>query len=60
MRGVVEVDSQVKGSGMSLAERGSDGITSCFVAMKTNLLPSNSLIHVDGGMESIGSKPVFL
>ena len=40
---------------MYLAERGNDGITFCTVAMRTNLIPSNSLTHA-GVMMSTGSK----
>ena len=31
---------------------------SSIVATRTNLLPSNSLIHADGGMASVGSESV--
>ena len=37
---------------------GCDEITSPFVAVRTNLLPSNSLIHADGGMATVGSESV--
>ena len=54
----IEVYSVMNGTGLYLIKRGSDGITSCFVAMRTNL-PSYSLTHIDG-MESTGSESVSL
>ena len=50
----------VKGTGLYLAKIGSDGITSCFVAMMTNLFFSYSLTHAEAGVDLIGSKPVSL
>ena len=43
-------------SGLYLAKRGGDEITSSFVATKKNLIPSNSLTHTGGGMGSVGSE----
>ena len=54
-----EVANAMKGTSLYLAKRGSDGITSPFVAMRTNLLFLYSLTPADGGMESTGSESVF-
>ena len=40
-----EVGSELKGSGLPLANRWCDEITYFFVAMSTNLIPSNSLVE---------------
>ena len=53
-RGVVEVCSERKGSGLYLAKRGRDRITSYFVDMRTNLIPSHSPTHAGGRMGSVG------
>ena len=45
-------------SGLYLAKRGCDEITSSFVATGTNLLPSFSLTQAEGGMPSVGSESV--
>ena len=50
----------MKGVGLYLAKTGRDGVTSCFVATMTNLIPSCSLNHAGGGMASIGSESVSL
>ena len=42
----------MKGSGLYQVKRGSDEITSSFVAMTTNLIPLKSLTHAEGGMKS--------
>ena len=44
-RGAAEVGSVMKRMGLHLAKRGSEGITSSFVAIRTNLFPSQSLTH---------------
>ena len=49
---------RLKGSGLYLAKRGCNEITSSFVATRTNLVPSNSITHEHGGMVSIGSRSV--
>ena len=51
--------SVIKGTGMHLAKRGSDGII-FFAATRTNLLLSYSLTHTDEGMESTVSESVSL
>ena len=43
-------------SGLYLAKKESDGVTSCFVATTTNMIPSYSLTHAKDRMESIGSE----
>ena len=48
--------SMLKGSGLFLAKRGCDEITSSFVVLRINLLPSISLTRADGGMASAGSE----
>ena len=53
------MDSYLKGSGLYLPKRVSDGISSCFVATKTNLIPSYSLTQAGGGMESIRLSQFF-
>ena len=50
----------MKGSRLFLAKRGSDGITFYFVVMRTKVIPSYSLIHMEGGMESTGSESFSL
>ena len=49
----------MKGLGLYVVKRGSDKITSFFVATKTDLLPSFTLTHTEGRMASTGSKSVF-
>ena len=47
----------IKGSGLYLEKSGSDGITSCFAATRTHLIPSYKLTHAGGGgTESVGFK----
>ena len=50
--------SEMKGSGLYIAKRGSNGITSCCAATRTNLIPSYGLNHAGGGMVSIKSESV--
>ena len=49
----------ITGTDLYLTKRGNDGITTSFVAMRTNLLP---LIkpYAEGGVESIVSKSFSL
>ena len=49
--------ARLKGAGLYLAKRGCDEISS-FVAMKINLLPSNSLTHANEEMASNGSDSI--
>ena len=58
-RGWSVVDSEMKGSGLYLTKRGSDGILSCF-ATRTNLIPSHSPSHIGDGMVSEDPKSVSL
>ena len=58
-KGAVEVGSEMKGSGFYLAKRENDGMTSSFVAVRTNLIPSYSRTCA-GGIESTVSEPVSL
>ena len=46
-------------SGLHLAKRESEGITSCFIATRTNLISLYSLAQA-GGMESVGSQSISL
>ena len=48
----------MKGSGLYVAKRECDKITSSSVATTTNLLPSFSMTHAEGGMARFGSKSV--
>ena len=48
--------NKAEGIDLYLAKRRCDEITSCFVATKTNLIPSNSLAHAEGGMASTDSE----
>ena len=50
--------ARLKGSGLYLAKRGCEYITSSFVAIRTNILPSNSLTHTDEETASFGSVSV--
>ena len=50
----------MKGIGSYLAKRGSDGIISSSVAVRTNLFSSYNLAYVEGRMEFTESKPVSL
>ena len=43
----------MKGTNLYLARKGSDGITSSFVATRTNLFPSHNRTHAEGGIESL-------
>ena len=43
----------MKESDLYLAKKGSDGMISSSVAMRTNLIPSYSLTHTEGGIESV-------
>ena len=53
--------SAIKGSDLYLSKKkGSDGITSCFVATRTNLILSCSLAHAEGEIVYIGSELVLL
>ena len=52
-RRVEQVCSKMKGSVMYLADGGRAGTTSSLAAKKTNLVPSYSLTHAKGGMESL-------
>ena len=45
---------------IKFVSRKSDGITSCFVVTMTNLIPSYSLTHTEGGLESVESKSISL
>ena len=42
-RGTTKVGSAIKGSGLYIAKRGSDNITSASVTMRANLIPSYRL-----------------
>ena len=46
----------MKGIGLHPAKQGSDGKTSHFADIRTNLFPSYSLTHAEGGMEPHGSE----
>ena len=46
------------GSDFYLAIRGGDEITSSSVAVRTDLLRSNSLTHAESGLVSVGSESV--
>ena len=59
-KGAVEAGTMIKETSLYLAKRGSDGITSSFVAMRTNLLPSRRLTDAVGEMESVGFESVSL
>ena len=50
----------MKKTGLYLAKRGSYGINSSSVAKRTNLLPSYSLTHAEGGMGYTESKSDFI
>ena len=52
--------SEMKTSGLYIAKRGSNNITSSFAAVRTNLIPSYSLTYAEIGMESIIPKLVSL
>ena len=52
---VMKTKKNKKKTGLYLAKRGSDNITSSSVAIRTNLFPSKCMITI-GGMESTGSK----
>ena len=53
------MSSEMKGTILYRVERGSNRITSCFLAVRTDLLPSFSLTYAEGGVVSIGSEPIF-
>ena len=48
----------LKVSGMYLAKRGCEYVTSTFTATSINLILSNSLTYAEEGMASNGSEPV--
>ena len=52
--------SDMKGTGMYLTERGSDGISFSFAVMWTSLFCSNSLNRAGRGIKSVVSKSVSL
>ena len=60
------MDSKINESGLHLKKKkkkkknGYDGITSCIVATRTNLIPSINLTHAERGMESVRSMSVSL
>ena len=51
-----EMGSEMKGTGLYVAKRGSDGMTSCFVTLRTNLFPLYGLTHGENRMESVWSE----
>ena len=62
VRGQLKMGSEIKGTDLHLAKRGSGNVTSSCVAMRTRptRLSSYSMIQGRGGMESIQSKKVSL